>query len=221
MPTSSGEQTRREILDAAEGLILERGFSGTSIDAVLERAGITKGAFFYHFESKAELARVLIHRYAESDLGHLRRNMARAERLARDPLQQLLVFVGLFLEVAEGLEEPYPGCLFASYCYESGQLEQETLRVVSETFLAWRRVLGAKLREAAALHPPRFETDLDSLADMMTVVFEGAFIMSRVLAEPKAFARQLRLFRNYLELLFAPDPGDRSGTERRGATDPA
>jgi TetR/AcrR family transcriptional repressor of nem operon len=44
---------------------------------------------------------------------------------------------------------------------------------------------------------------LDSLADMMTVVFEGAFILSRTLKEPQAFAEQLRHYRQYLELLFA------------------
>ena len=111
--------------------------------------------------------------------------------------------MGLFIEVAEGLSEPYPGCLFASYCYESGQFEAEAMAVVERTMLKWREVLGAKLREVVASHPPRAEVDLDSLADMFNVVAEGAFIQSRILNEPQAFAQQLRHFRAYVELLFS------------------
>ena len=37
---------------------------------------------------------------------------------------------------------------------------------------------------------------------MLTVVFEGAFILSRSFKEPKIFAEQLRHYRDYLRLLF-------------------
>jgi hypothetical protein len=39
---------------------------------------------------------------------------------------------------------------------------------------------------------------------MMTVVFEGAFILSKTLKEPGVVAEQLGQYRDYLELLFAP-----------------
>jgi TetR/AcrR family transcriptional repressor of nem operon len=203
MPPRAGAPTREKILDASEGLILEQGYAGTSIDQIIDAVGMTKGTFFYHFKTKNDLARALIERFAAADARLLRENLERAEKLSTDPLQQILVFVGLFLEMAEGLEEPYPGCLFASYCYESGHFDEETMAVVERGMLAWREALGAKLREAAEAHPPRAPVHLDSLADMMTVVFEGAFILSRTLKEPRAFAEQLRHYRQYLELLFA------------------
>ena len=190
-------------MDSAEALILGNGFSGTSIDQIIDKVGITKGAFFYHFKTKDELARSLIDRYVEADRRLLHDSMARAENLSRDPLQQLLIFVGLFLEVAERSSEPNPGCLFASYCYESGQFDDEMQEVVGEAILEWRRVIGAKLEEAVAAHPPKEPIHLASLADMLTVVFEGAFILSRVLKGPKVFAEQLRHYRRYIELLFA------------------
>jgi hypothetical protein len=37
---------------------------------------------------------------------------------------------------------------------------------------------------------------------MITVIFEGAFILSKTLGSPAVVARQLRHFRNYLELLY-------------------
>ena len=203
MPRTTGAATRRRILDAAEILILENGYAGTSLERLIERAGVTKGTFFYHFGSKAELAHALVERYAELDNGYLTDHMARAERLASDPLEQLLVFIGLFQEQMEDLTDPYPGCLFGSYCYEAGLFDDKTLAVIHDTMLAWRLAMGAKLREAAAARPPQLEVDLDSLADMITVVFEGAFIVSKTLKDPRCVAEQLGHYRNYLRLLFA------------------
>lgn len=198
-----GTKTREQLMDAAEALILDHGFAGTSVDRIIEDAGVTKGTFFYHFDSKRELAHALVERYSRLDLEHLETNMARAEKLARDPLQQLLIFVGLFEEAAGGLVEPYPGCLFASYCYESQLFDREIHAVIEDNVAVWRRELGAKLAEVAERHPPRMEVDLESLCDTLTVVFEGAFILSKICKDPRVVAQQLRHYRNYLELLFS------------------
>lgn len=200
-----GSATRTAILDAAEELILDQGFAGTPVDDVTSAAGVTKGAFFHHFPTKQDLAQALIERYATADLGHLEGKMRRAEELSTDPLQQLLVFVGLFREEAETLTQPYPGCLMGSYCYEAGLFDLETLGVISRTMRTWRERLLAKLREAAEAHPPRRDVDLESLADQITVVFEGSYILSKVLADPAVVAAQLAHHRTYLELLFAPE----------------
>lgn len=201
-------QTRVRLLDAAEALILEHGFAATPVDAIIERAGLTKGAFFHHFPAKTELARALVERYAAADAAHLEEYLARAERLARDPVQQVLVFVGLFEEAMEELDAPSPGCLFASYCYEAGIFDAETHAVIRRAILHWRERLGAKLRAAAAQQPPRVEVDLDALTDMMFVIFEGAFVLSRTMDDRRAVGAQLRLYRTTLELLFAPPRPD-------------
>jgi TetR/AcrR family transcriptional repressor of nem operon len=202
-----GSATRTNLLDAAEALILEQGFSATSVDQLIERVGITKGAFFYHFKTKADLARALVERYAESDAAHLTATLTRAEALSRDPLQQLLIFVGLFVEELSALTEPYPGCLFASYVYEAGLFDDDVHVVIRDSMLGARALVGAKLREAIAAHPPRGEIDVDTLADLFTVLFEGAFIVSKVLVEPQVTARQLALYRDYLERIFAAETG--------------
>lgn len=200
--------TRADILDAAERLILDRGFSGTSVGRISERAGVTKGAFFHHFDSKADLAHALMERFADADLDQLEENLGRAEGLSRDPLQQLLILVGLYQEKMERLSEPYPGCLFASYLHEAEILEDETLAVPRDVMRTWRERILAKLRDAAEAHPPVHEVDLESLADMLTVVFEGAFVVSKTLEEADVVARQLDHYRTYLELLFSGSPAD-------------
>lgn len=203
-----GVSTRERILDAAEALVLDQGFSGTSLDRVLARTGFTKGAFFYHFRSKADLARALVERYAERDRERLEAFLARAEALSGDPLDQVLLFVGQFEEVAETLGEPEPGCLFASYCYESGQFDPETIAVIGATFEVWRHRLGEKLEAVTERYPPRLPVDPAGLADLLTTVFEGAFIMAKTLKDPYIVAGQLGHYRNYLQLLFRPEAED-------------
>ena len=198
-----GSRTRTRIMDAAEALILDRGFAATTVDEIIARAGMTKGTFFYHFDTKADLAHAVVERYAEMDRHHLEDGLRRAERESDDPLEQLLLFVRGFEEEAESLTEPYPGCLFASYCYQNRLFDERTQQIVERSILRWRDRLTAKLRDAASRHPPREEVDLEALADALWAAFEGAFIMSKTLREPRAVARQLALYRGHLRLLFS------------------
>jgi TetR/AcrR family transcriptional repressor of nem operon len=199
----NGRATREKILDAAQALILERGYAGVSIDGLIAHVGITKGAFFYHFKSKNELAQALIARFTEMDRTVMRDATARAERLSRDPLQQLLIFVGLFEEMFEGLSEPYPGCLFASYVYELQQFDSGTQQIVFDSFIHWREHLTTWFDKIVEVHSPKLPIDTASLADAFTVVLEGAFITAKATNDADVIPQQLRHFRNYLELLFS------------------
>ncbi len=197
-------ETRNNILDTAQELILTHGFGGTSIDAILDRTGLTKGAFFHHFGSKNELAQALVDRYADVDEHHLEATMARAERLSRDPLQQLLIFIGLFEERMAELAGETPASLFAAYCYQSQLFDDRIHNVLRHAITLWRARLSEKLQQAVAQHPPRLPVDANELADGFTVVLEGAYVVSRTMGETdgRSVARQLRHYRNYIELLF-------------------
>jgi AcrR family transcriptional regulator len=48
-------KSRERIVEAARQLFRKRGFDGASIDQVMHRAGLTRGAFYAHFESKEQL----------------------------------------------------------------------------------------------------------------------------------------------------------------------
>lgn len=49
-------RTRRTILESAAAVFDERGYTSATIGEILERAGVTKGALYFHFGSKEELA---------------------------------------------------------------------------------------------------------------------------------------------------------------------
>ncbi len=199
-----GAATRERILDAAESLVLARGYAGMTVDNILETVGITKGAFFYHFKSKDELASVLLKRFAARDAETYERVRARAESLSDDPLQQLLLFTRLFEEMFDGLREPYPGCLFASYVYELQQFDDATRSLIRDSFLKWRELLAGKIEAVVRKYPPRRPVDCAVLADTFTVVLEGAFVTSKAIGDPGVIVEQIRQFRTQIELLFSP-----------------
>ena len=207
--SAKGAGTRAAIMDAAEALVLEQGFAASSVDRVIERAGVQKGTFFYHFKTKSDLAQALVERYAQRDAEHLERTLARADALARDPLQRLFIFVGLLREEAAALAEPSAGCLFASFLGEAGLFEARTHDAIRGSFLHWQAVLGARIAEVMERCPPRLPTSPEALVDMALALFEGAFVLSKTLRDPRTLAVQIDQYRNYLELLFAPpEPGN-------------
>ncbi|MDR2788864.1 MAG: TetR/AcrR family transcriptional regulator [Candidatus Accumulibacter sp.] len=54
-----GRRSARKLLDAAAALFLEKGVDKTTVDDVVLRAGIAKGTFYYHYESRAALFNAL------------------------------------------------------------------------------------------------------------------------------------------------------------------
>lgn len=79
MARRSYPSARERILDAAERIILERGASQLSIDAVIAEVGLSKGGFFHHFASKDALYIAII------DLLVERVSSAIEEVASRDP----------------------------------------------------------------------------------------------------------------------------------------
>jgi TetR/AcrR family transcriptional regulator, transcriptional repressor for nem operon len=197
-----GTATRDRILDAAQRLVLERGFAATSVDAVLAEAPATKGAFFHHFPSKDQLGRALLERYAAADERLMDDFMAAAEAESDDPAEQLIAFVRLFEDAAGELAPVQPGCLFVSFIYErqlAGTGEDDS---IARSILYWRTRLLEKLESAARVHPPAIAVDLRSLADLAFTTFEGGFILARAMDDPSHLRAQLAHLRHYLELLF-------------------
>jgi AcrR family transcriptional regulator len=58
------EVRKSELLDSAQALFFERGYDTTTINHVIERAGVSKGGFYHHFASKEDLLEALATRLA-------------------------------------------------------------------------------------------------------------------------------------------------------------
>jgi len=196
-----GTQTRERILDSANELALTRGLSATSLDQIIEGAGITKGAFFYHFKNKEELGDALVTRFAGQDHALFAEATARVEKLSRDPLQQALLLVGLGAEMFEQVPEN-PGCLMASYCYQGDFFNETARRLCAAQFTEWSDWLEARLKQAVKKHPLAVKTDLRQLAELFQSVIEGGFILARTYADKGMIRKQIIAYRDLLEAMF-------------------
>jgi TetR/AcrR family transcriptional regulator, transcriptional repressor for nem operon len=202
MKTQRGEDRREKILQAAEAIILQKGFSATSIEDIMAAAHITKGGFFYHFPGKNELARALVERYLEEDAKLFDGLTQRAAELTEDPLQQWLLFLNLLAETMANLEDLHPGCLVASFTYESAQLDDDVKALIAEGLLRWRQFFRQQLERAAAAYAMDDAVSLDELADLLSSTIEGGIIVSRVFRDKMVLPQHIRQYRNYIRLMF-------------------
>lgn len=199
-----GTITRDKLLDAAQALVLKHGFSATSVDKVIEAAGVTKGSFFYHFPTKDALALALVERWAAADMTTLESNLARATELSRDPVQRILIFVGLLVEQLDDFGLDDPGCLYATYCYEAQLFGDEIHKVIKDAIATWDTRLLPLYEDAARAAGLPADFDPRPVVTLLTTVVEGAFVLTRTQGDRGLMAGQLREYRRYLELLFAP-----------------
>ena len=93
------ERTRQAILDAAELLFLEEGIATATLERISRAAGVTRGAFYWHFKDKTELLRALQERADPPQAKMLR---VAAEQRHADPLQLLETTSREFLREVEG-----------------------------------------------------------------------------------------------------------------------
>jgi AcrR family transcriptional regulator len=202
---AKGEQTREHIMATAESIILNRGYSGTSIEEIINEAGITKGGFFYHFKGKNDLARNLILRYLDNDLVFFSGLADRARSLTEDPLQQFLLFLKLMAEAMQDLPSTHPGCLVASFTYEAEQFDEDVRKLNAEGVLSWRRIFGEMLEKVEEKYPLKIDKQTGDLADMLTSVIEGGIIMSKLLEDKEMLPNHILQYREYIRLAFGDD----------------
>jgi TetR/AcrR family transcriptional regulator, transcriptional repressor for nem operon len=199
---TKGARTRERIMDLAEDAIIHKGFAATSIEELVEAAGITKSGFFYHFRDKNDLARQLVGRFLTRDYDILEQLTARAKSLSDDPLQSFLIFLKLFAEMMDDLPGLHPGCLVASMTYQDRAFDQEVSKLIRQALLAWRTRFQGWIEEIAAKHPPRLPVDFEALADHLNVLADGGIIMSRAMNDKSILGRQMRLMHDHVKLLF-------------------
>jgi TetR/AcrR family transcriptional regulator, cholesterol catabolism regulator len=66
------DETRKALIDSALALFGAKGYATTSVQEITEAAGVTKGAFYHHFESKEELLRLIHDEFLDNQLALLR-----------------------------------------------------------------------------------------------------------------------------------------------------
>ena len=202
MPTK-GELTRENALEIAQKLMLEKGFSGTSIDEIIEESGLTKGGFFYHFDSKNDLAKHLMYKYQQDDAAFFNSLFQRADELSEDPLQQMLIFLKLLAEAMSDLPGLHPGCLVANFTFYSQMLNEDVKKASAETLVVWRNMFAERIDRINEKYSQKIETSTVELADMLNSVIEGGIIVSRAQNDKDILPQHILMYRNYLRFMYA------------------
>lgn len=182
----------------------DQGYNATPLDQVITESSSSKGAFFHHFRSKADLAVRLVERYVDADLGQLDAGLAAVADID-DPVDRVVAFLRFYEDGADELMAAQTGCLYATVLAERDFIGDDINTLVAKATVAWRAALVDLLRPALAARRPGVDLDLDALADHLYTTFEGGFILCRTVSDPAAMAGQLRVFRQLVEALLRVD----------------
>lgn len=102
-PTFIERERRRQILDIAARLFTEQGFDATSLEAIAEEAGVSRGVIFYYFDGKRDLGEQTVRRGLRDYSRYVRERVAQR----RPGIDQLFEFIDACLDYQREHREIY------------------------------------------------------------------------------------------------------------------
>lgn len=104
------ETSRDTILDAAQAVVLDRGAGHATLEAVAERAGLSKGGVLYHFQNKDALLAALVDRMVAQFTAELQQQ---SRRLGSDRSRALEAYVEAVFAMGEQMSDAACALLLA------------------------------------------------------------------------------------------------------------
>jgi AcrR family transcriptional regulator len=189
--------TRQRLIDAAKARFYRDGFRNVGIDAILDDVGISKTAFYKHFESKDDLM-VGVLGDVDRFLQHEFRRMVK-DRGGRSAAGQLRAILDVAEEIIQ--RDDFHGCIFVNAAMEF-PLPHDP---VHEASLRHKRSIEEfvhELAERAGVAEPA------ALAEELCLVIEGAYVTRSVTGDPATMAIARRVAERLIERHV---PADRRG----------
>ena len=184
--------TKSQILDQAEILLQEKGFSAFSYHHIANFLGIKNAAIHYHFPTKSGLGTALIQRYQQQFLQWV--TQQREQNL--DPATMLKGYMTIPLSYMRRGGQVCPlGVLETEFNAISDDMRAATRELDKEM----RDFLTLILEEARAHEQIYFEGSAADKALLLTATLQGALQVARV-AGPGTFMNTLRLVQQELGL---------------------
>jgi TetR/AcrR family transcriptional repressor of nem operon len=190
--------TREKLLQAAFEEIYRRGFQAASLDTILRKAGVTKGALYHHFPDKAALGQAVVDDVVRKFL--LDRWLGVLQQQAGDPvtaLQGMLKERSLRLT----LDEIELGCPLNNLAQEMSPLDERFRRRVAETYESWSdgfaKILQAGQKEGSV----RRDVDAKKIATFLVAAIEGSFGLAKGARSAAVLRSNLRTLSTMLDSL--------------------
>lgn len=169
------EKTRDLLLEVGKRTFLERGYTNSGIETILQAAGVPKGSFYYYFESKEDFGLKVLDRFAECfrDLMD--------QTLGDETLSPIERFRRYFEGVADRFDGDHcrKGCLVGNLSQELAN-HSEAFRIkLEEIFVNWEHRYAECLQMAAT----RGEIDpilpIPELAELWLNGWQGAMLRAK------------------------------------------
>jgi TetR/AcrR family transcriptional regulator, transcriptional repressor for nem operon len=198
---------RSKLLEAAVDVIRAKGLNATTVDDLCAVAGVTKGAFFHHFESKESLAVAAANYWATTTAEVF---AAASYHLAPTAAERILAYLDLRAAMVEGPLAAFT-CLAGTMAQEVYGTNPAVRAACGASILDHARTLEADLAQAqidAGNVTPGGGPAVDpgALARHTQAVLQGAFVVAKATDDPSVVLDSLAHLRRYLECLFRPAP---------------
>ncbi|SRR6266536_2513345 len=167
-------KARDRLLDAAQDLLLARGYAATPLDRVCEAAGVSKGAIFYHFETKEDLVEAAVERFFQrlvSDGQDAVEASGAATATAR-----LFAYIDAVAALTR-TSALARGCLLGMVTMECAETNPPLADAAARAFDEWERSLASLIQEAASERG--VEADATGLARAFLAAVEGGLLLDR------------------------------------------
>lgn len=155
------EEKRKELLKTSGGLVKKSGFAATGVDALMQAAGVTSGAFYSHFSSKTDLLKALI----ESEL------LASREMWAGNPHESAEEWTDFELDRYLNLghvKHPEAGCVLPTLAAEIARADSSVKELYEKELMKGQEILAKRVGS-------------DDLAWAFLCQLVGAILMARAM----------------------------------------
>ena len=189
--TRAPDETRQLILDAAFREFHLNGFQAARVDAILARAGVTKGALYHHFPDKTALGYAVIEEVIHTPLLDAYIDGLRDENADPvDALQTVLLRRADDFE-AGGIEL---GCPLNNLAQEMSPLDEGFRMRLAATLDEWTDAFVEAIERGQRIGRVRSDVDARAVARLLVAAIEGSFGMAKN-------ARSVELLRSNLSTL--------------------
>ena len=183
---------KEKLLNAALGVIREKGYAATTVDDLCARAGVTKGAFFHHFKSKDALG-VAAAQHWSTVTGALFERAPYHDH--PDPLDRVLAYIDFRRALLDGAI-PEVTCVVGTMVQETYGQHPEIRDACAMSIFGHADTLVDDIHAAMRDRGVTGNWSAESLAAHTQAVLQGAFILAKAKGDVDVAVETANLTRN-------------------------
>ncbi len=181
--------TKQRLLDVGLAMLLEHGYHGLGIQALLDAARTPKGSFYHHFKDKEDFALQVIDQY----MRHVHAGLDDClEDQGRPPLERVRRFFELTQQSYK--KDGYLGCLLGGLGQELSGANELFRRKIEKCFSEIAKRTADCLEEARKRGDIPAESDTRRMASLLVDCWEGAALRSRLRGNASPLTAMLDFF---------------------------